>query len=204
MPLDLDLVRDDAVGDLRGLGAAARREDERERAVVADLLDDLERLLEVLLGLAGEADDDVRRQRAVGNVLADQGDAVEVALAVVGAPHRLQDPARARLQREVDVLAHARRARRGRGSRPRACPSGAGSCSGSGRSRRSRRCRRSSSANARRSAAAPGQVAAVGVDVLPEQRHLPHAVGGHRLRPRRRARRIGRLTSRPRVEGTMQ
>ena len=41
------------------LGAAPRREDERERAVVADLLDDLERLCEVLLGLAREADDDV-------------------------------------------------------------------------------------------------------------------------------------------------
>ena len=41
--------------DRRRLGAAARREDERERRVVADLLDDLERLREVLLGLARES-----------------------------------------------------------------------------------------------------------------------------------------------------
>ena len=47
------------------------------------------------------------------------------------------------------------------------------------------------------------QVAAVAVDVLAEQRHLAHAVGGQRLG-------LGdqlagsRLTSRPRVEGTMQ
>ena len=40
-------------------------------------------------------------------MLADQGDAVEVALAAVRAPHRLQDPRGARLQRQVDVLAEA-------------------------------------------------------------------------------------------------
>ena len=96
---------DESVGERRRLGAAARREDEREGAVVADLVDDLERLREVRLGLAREADDDVGRQRAVGHVLADQRDAVEVALAVVGAAHRLEDPRRARLQRQVDVLA---------------------------------------------------------------------------------------------------
>src|ERR1700728_1727990 len=38
---DLDGVRHDPVGDLGGLGAAARGEDEREGGVVADLLDDL-------------------------------------------------------------------------------------------------------------------------------------------------------------------
>ena len=41
------------------LGARAWRVDEREGAVVADLLHDLERLAEVVLGLAWEADDDV-------------------------------------------------------------------------------------------------------------------------------------------------
>ena len=45
----------DLVGQRRRLGPAARREDERERAVVADLLGDLERLLEVRLGLARES-----------------------------------------------------------------------------------------------------------------------------------------------------
>ena len=43
-----------------------------------------------------------------GHVLADHLDALHVAVAVVGAAHRLQDAARARLQRQVDVLAQAR------------------------------------------------------------------------------------------------
>src|SRR5438067_4423926 len=55
-PLDLDLVRY-LVRQRRRLGPAPRRVDERERAVVADLLGDLERKPEVLLGLPREADD---------------------------------------------------------------------------------------------------------------------------------------------------
>ena len=74
------------------LRAAPRREDEGEGAVVADLLHDLERLAEVGLGLAREADDDVRGQRDVRHVLADQRHAVEVSLARVGAPHGFEDP----------------------------------------------------------------------------------------------------------------
>ena len=148
--LDLLLVRD-GVLELGRLGAAARREDERERAVVADLLDDLERLAEVRLGLPGEADDDVGGQRDVRHVLADQRDAVQVALARVGAAHRLEDP---RSSPPAAAGGCARRrtpARRARGSRPRACPSGAGSCSGSGARRRARRARRSSCAKLARS-----------------------------------------------------
>ena len=94
--------------DRRRLGFAARREDEGEGAVVADLVDDLERLLEVGLGLAREADDDVGGDRAVGDVLADQRHPVHVAAAVVGAPHALEDRAGARLERQVDVLAERR------------------------------------------------------------------------------------------------
>ena len=103
-PLHLDLVRDLA-GERRRLRAAPRRVQERERAVVADLLDDLEGLLEVGLRLPREPDDDVGGEGDVGDVLADQRDAVEVALARVGAAHRLQDPRRAGLQGQVDVLA---------------------------------------------------------------------------------------------------
>src|SRR4051794_32455208 len=96
--LDLDLVCDDSLAQRTGLGPAARREDERERAVVADLFADGEGLCEVLLGLAREADDDVGRDRGVGHVLTDERDAVKVTLARVGAAHRLQDPRGARLQ----------------------------------------------------------------------------------------------------------
>ena len=169
----------------RGLGAAARREDEGEGAVVADLVDHLERLLEVGLGLAREADDDVGGDRAVGNVLADLRHAVEVALAVVGAAHPLEDPARARLQRQVDVLAERRQLGVGADHvlahvlRVRARVADAVD---------SRRPRRPAPA-ARRSVIRLSlrQVAAVAVDVLAEQGHLAHAVGGEALAPRRAA-----------------
>ena len=102
----------------RRLGAPPRREDEGEGAVVADLVDHLERPREVGLGLSGEADDDVGRDRAVRDVLADQRDPVHVALAAVGPAHPLQHGRGARLQRQVDVLAERRRAPRAPGSRP--------------------------------------------------------------------------------------
>ena len=106
--LDAQLVREELVGEGGRLGAPPRRVDEREGAVEADLLGDRERLLEVGLGLAREADDDVGGDRAVRDVLADQRHAVEEALARVGAAHPLQHRRGARLQRQVDVLAHAR------------------------------------------------------------------------------------------------
>ena len=189
--------------DLGRVGATARAEDEGEGAVVADLLGDLERLGEVLLGLAGEADDDVGRDRRIGHVLADQRDAVQVALAVVGAAHRLEDPARSRLQRQVDVLADGLALGVGEqhvlphvlGVRARV----ADPLDAVDRVDRAQQLR-----EAVRLVAAPLQVAAVAVDVLAEQRHLADPVGGQAPRPRRAARRAGRLCSRPRVEGTMQ
>ena len=63
-------MRHEASAVLCRLGAAARGEDEREGPVVADLLDHCHGLQEVLLGLAREANDDVRRERHVGEVLA--------------------------------------------------------------------------------------------------------------------------------------
>src|SRR5947209_5747807 len=105
--LDLERMRY-ALVHARRLRAPARGEDEREGSVVADLLDDLQRLAEVILALAGKADDDVGRQRRVRDVLADQRHAVQIPLAVIRAPHRLEDARAARLQRQVDVLAYAR------------------------------------------------------------------------------------------------
>ena len=55
----------DLVAQVGGLGAPPRREDEGEGGVVADLVHDLQRLAEVVLGLAREPDDDVGRDRAV-------------------------------------------------------------------------------------------------------------------------------------------
>ncbi len=102
-PLDLHLVRH-LVGHRRSIGAGPRRVDERERAVVLDRRDDVERLLEVLLGLAGEADDDVRADREVGDRRAHLLGQREVALLRVRAAHRLEDARRAGLQRQVHLL----------------------------------------------------------------------------------------------------
>ena len=86
-----------------------RRVLERVRAVEPRPLDHVQRLGEVLLGLAGEPDDDVGRDRDVGDRGADRVEPTEVSLAPVRAPHRLEHAVGARLQREVDVLADGRR-----------------------------------------------------------------------------------------------
>src|SRR4051812_49965961 len=121
--------------ELRRQRAATWREDEGERRVVADLLRNLERLLEVGVGLAREADDDVRRERAVGYVLTDERHAVHVALAVVRTPHRLEDAARAPPGREGGVVAHRRELRGGAENGPPPVPSGRGPVAGAGRGR---------------------------------------------------------------------
>ncbi len=166
----------ETLGDLCRLGAAAGREEEREGAVVADLLDERERLREVLLGLSWEADDDVGRERHVGDVLADQRDAVEVALAVVGAAHRPEDARGAGLQRQVDVLAESTQLGVGAdhilahvlGVR-------AGVADALDALDRVERAQQLGEAAAGRT-----QVAPVGVDVLPEQRDLAHPLRCHR------------------------
>ena len=175
--LALDVLRH-LVGHVGRLGAAARRVDEGEGVVVADLLADVERLAEVVLGLAREADDEVGRQRDVRHRGADAVDEGQVALARVGAAHRLEHARGARLQRQVQVLADRRRTRPWRRSRRRACPWGAGSCSGCARCRR--RVERAQQLGEREALLAR-QVAAVGVDVLAEQGQLAHAVGGQAL-----------------------
>src|SRR5262249_10337765 len=74
-------------------------------AVEADLLHHLERLLEVALGLPRKADDDVRPERQIGDRRPHALDELEVALARVGAAHRLENPRGARLERQGNVLA---------------------------------------------------------------------------------------------------
>ncbi len=63
----LDAVALHVVGNLirhhSGVRPCPRRVDERESGVEAHFLHDLHRLAEVVLGLSGEADDDVGRER---------------------------------------------------------------------------------------------------------------------------------------------
>ena len=111
-----------------------------------------------------------------GIVLADERDAVQEATAVVGAAHRLQDPRGARLQRQVhvradglergvredDVLLHVLRVRRGVADAPQAVE----------------RVELVQQRGERRALAAAHR-AAVGVDVLAQQRDLDDAVVHH-------------------------
>ena len=97
---------DEAVGHRRRLGSRARREDEREGVVEAGLGGDLERALEVVVGLAREADDDVGRHGEVGHDAPGVGEAGEVALGRVAAVHGGEHAIRAGLQRVVQLRAH--------------------------------------------------------------------------------------------------
>ena len=194
-PLVLHLVRN-LVRHRGRLGSLPRRIDEGERAVVAHLLDDLERLAEVVLGLAGEADDDVRREREVGDRRAQLLGEPDVALARVRSAHRFEDPRRSGLQRKMGVLADGRALRhrldhrtaevlgvRRREADPLDPVDGV--------------------AGAEQVAELAVRARAPRVDVLAEQRDLAHAFAASRvtsamISPGRRE------TSRPRTAGTMQ
>ena len=136
---------------------------------------------------------------AQSGTLADHLHALHVALAVVGAAHRLQDAARARLQRQVDVLAEARQLGV-RGDQARARPSGAGSCSGCARCPRPRprapagRRSRSAPPSAGRARRSSRSGPAGSPPLTPS---AASASTSSHDRPRR-------LCSRPRVDGTMQ
>jgi hypothetical protein len=101
---------DDLLGDLarhRGrLGPGPRRVLERVRLVEPCRAHHIERSTEVFLGLSGEAHDDVGGDGHTWDGLTDPIQPREVPLAPVGPLHRPQDPVRARLEREMDVLAH--------------------------------------------------------------------------------------------------
>ena len=174
------------------------RVQERERAAESRLARDLERLLEVRLGLAGEADDDVGRDRGVRHRGADPVDDAEVAIAPVGPPHRLQYAVRAGLQRHVQLVHHVRRLGHRRdhvvgevaGVRGRE-PHPLEPLDLPARTQQL----------AEREAVT--ELDAVRVDVLPQQRHLDDALGDERLTSARTS--PGRRScSVPRSDGTMQ
>src|SRR3546814_13974081 len=64
--------------------------------------DDIERRLEILLGLAGEADDKVARDRDIGTHGAHPFDDAKIAVDAVAAVHRREDAVAARLYRQVE------------------------------------------------------------------------------------------------------
>ena len=70
---------------------------------VAHFADDGERVLEVRIGLAGEADDEIARQGHVRPCVLDAPDELHVLGSVVPAVHGLQNGVRARLHRQMQI-----------------------------------------------------------------------------------------------------
>src|SRR2546426_894144 len=95
----------DAVLELDGRGAIPQRILEGVGVVEPNLTDERDRLLEVLLRLAREADDDVGRERDPGDGAPQRRRDLEVALPRVAAQHPPEHSVRAALHREVHVLA---------------------------------------------------------------------------------------------------
>ena len=156
----------------RSRRALALRIDEREHLVVAHLVHEAVRVLEVLGGLAGESDDDVGGQRDVGYGVTQLRDKRAVMIARVAAVHGRKHRIRARLHGKVQR--RHERAQRGEpaddlvvevlrvaGGEPQALDA--------------RLVERVQHLGEARRAV---QVAPVGVHVLPQQRDLLHA-GGH-------------------------
>jgi hypothetical protein len=82
-------------GELEGVGV-----------VVADGFHERDGVLEVVLGLAGEPDDEIGRERDRRDSLPQRRDHLKVALARIAPQHALERAVRSALRGEVDVLAH--------------------------------------------------------------------------------------------------
>src|SRR3546814_2790805 len=66
------------------------------------LVDEAQRLLEIGIGLAGEADDEIARQRDIGTHGAHLVKHAQIRIAAVAAVHRLEDAAAARLHGQME------------------------------------------------------------------------------------------------------
>ena len=99
------------IGHRGGGGARSRRVLEGEGTGEVRLRHHVQGLLEVRLGLAGEADDDVRGDRRVRHRRAHLGQDRQVPLTAVGAAHRPEHPIGAGLQRHVQLVADVGRGR---------------------------------------------------------------------------------------------
>ena len=99
---------------------------EGEDAVVPHAIDERQRALEVFDGLAGKAHDDVGRERDIGHCRPDAIDDLQVGVAGVAPAHGREHARRARLHRQMEVLADVGQiAKRGdRAGRSRAAGAG--------------------------------------------------------------------------------
>ena len=167
----LDHLARRRVVDLRGRRSGALGVDERERRREAHLAHERQRVLEVLLGLAGKAHDDVGRECDAGHGVLDAARKREEVLAGVAAVHGLEHARGAALHGQVQLrhdglgLGHRRDGLVGEVLGMRARESDALDA------------RLPHRAQELGEARVPVDVAAIGVDVLAKQAHLAHAVG---------------------------
>ena len=96
---------------LGALGAGALAVLEDEAVLEPRLADQLDRLLEIVVRLAAEADDEVAGHGGAGNRLADAGEHLAVLFDRVAALHPLQHVVRAALRRHVQIRRHFGRSR---------------------------------------------------------------------------------------------
>src|SRR6056297_3179761 len=92
------------IGQAGGRRAGARRVDEAEALVEIQVADQFHGLIEIGLGLAGKADDEIRGKRDVRSRLAQPADAVLVFQHRVPALHQCQHPVGAGLYRQVQIV----------------------------------------------------------------------------------------------------
>src|ERR1017187_9851555 len=95
----------DAVRHVQRGGIGPRRVFEAEEGIVLDLIQQVEGLLEIGIGLAGEADDDIGGEGITALRILDPLDAPHVFVAGVEAVHGGEHARGARLHGQVDVIA---------------------------------------------------------------------------------------------------
>src|SRR6266542_761416 len=94
---------DYVIAELLGWRVGSPRVLEAEKTGEPDALDQLERLLEILLGLAGKADDDVGAERQTWASRHEEVRSLDVLLFGVAADHSLEHAVASRLHRQVHV-----------------------------------------------------------------------------------------------------
>ena len=93
----------DLIGAIGGGRTRARRILEAEGRAVIHRPDQRHRVFEILVGLAGETDDEIAREHHVGPRRANPLDKAQICLGGVLAVHCLEDPVRTRLHRQMQV-----------------------------------------------------------------------------------------------------
>ena len=102
----LDLVRNLLEAEIVGRGAGDRLVFERADAVELGFVEPVEQEREILLGLAGKADDESRADRQFRADRAPGADALQRLFLIAGPAHRLQHARRGVLEGHVDIGQH--------------------------------------------------------------------------------------------------